>query len=63
VRNNSKNQDWKALCERAANEKDPATLMLLVEQINKLLSEEEQSAETIQFDPTPNSSTTSSRAA
>jgi hypothetical protein len=41
---NEKNKDWKSLCERAANEKDPATLICLMEQVNKLLSEEEQAA-------------------
>jgi len=33
---------WRLLCERAATEKDPAILMELVREINRLLEEKEE---------------------
>jgi hypothetical protein len=33
---------WRMLCERAATEQDPARLMELVREINRLLEEKEQ---------------------
>jgi len=33
---------WRALCEQAAVEQDPARLMELISQINKMLEEKEQ---------------------
>jgi hypothetical protein len=37
---------WMTLCEQAANEKDPAKLLKLVEEINRLLSEKQQRVKT-----------------
>ena len=37
-----KAEQWRALCEQAAIEQDPEKLMRLVEQINRLLDEQEQ---------------------
>jgi hypothetical protein len=37
-----KAEQWRILCEQAAIEQDPAKLMRLVEQINRLLEEKEQ---------------------
>ena len=33
---------WMQLCERAANEKDPAKVLELVQEINRLLEEKER---------------------
>jgi hypothetical protein len=33
---------WQALCEQAAVERDPERLMVLIEEINQLLSDKEE---------------------
>ena len=37
-----KAEQWRALCEQAAIEKDPEKLIRLVKEINRLLEEKEQ---------------------
>jgi hypothetical protein len=38
-----KGEEWQRLCQLAADEQDPEKLMELVERINKLLQEKEES--------------------
>lgn len=40
--NDNKVEDWQKLCEEAAEERDPARLMELVEQIDKILAAKER---------------------
>jgi hypothetical protein len=35
-------QDWQRLCAQAATEKDPARLMALIDEINRILREKEE---------------------
>jgi hypothetical protein len=37
-----KKEEWLQLCEQAANEQDPAKLMKLIAEIDRLLAEKEQ---------------------
>jgi hypothetical protein len=41
-----KKERWLQLCELAASEQDPAKLLRLVEEINRLLQEKEQRLKT-----------------
>lgn len=42
LQNGHKLEDWQKLCEEAAEERDPARLMELVEQIDKILAAKER---------------------
>lgn len=42
LQNDNKGEDWQKLCEEAAEERDPARLMELVEQIDKILAAKER---------------------
>jgi hypothetical protein len=41
---------WRMLCERAASEQDPARLMELVREINRLLEEKEERLRALRTD-------------
>ena len=41
----AKKEEWLQLCELAANEQDPAKLMKLIAEIDRLLQEKEQRLE------------------
>jgi len=38
----AEDQDWRKLCEAAVQEKDPAKLLQITEQINRILAEREK---------------------
>jgi hypothetical protein len=44
-------EEWMELCELAANEQDPAKLMKLVAEINRLLEAKEQRLKSVTREP------------